>query len=76
MLALIQSALLLKELRLEFDIRSNDGLPSSFLRPLQISRLQILRLSTVLFQEPFCLVKFFSKHRATLKRVESEDLCL
>jgi hypothetical protein len=74
--ALIQSAPLLEELRLEFDISTHDALPSSFLRRLQISRLQILQLSTVLFQEPFCLVKFLSKHRATLKRVEFEELYL
>jgi hypothetical protein len=72
--ALIQSAPLLEELRLGFNMSSHNALPSSFLRPLQISRLQILRLSTVLFQEPFCLVKFLSKHGAILKRVEFEEL--
>lgn len=72
----IQSAPLLEELRLVFDISSQHALPSSFVDSLQIPNLHTLRLAAVLFQDPSCLVRFCSRHSATLKMVEFSELCL
>jgi hypothetical protein len=67
--ALIQAAPSLQELRLEFDQYPYPALPPSFLASFQLPRLQTLRLSSMLFLNPMCLVDFFSKHALTLKNI-------
>jgi hypothetical protein len=74
--ALIQSAPLLEELRLAFDMPSQNTVPSCFVDSLQIPNLHTLRLATVRFQDPSCLIRFCREHAATLKRVEFSELCL
>jgi hypothetical protein len=74
--ALIQLALLLEELRLDFDLTCCDTLPANFLASLKLPRLQSLGLGLASFQDPSCLVEFLGKHAITLKRVDFENLSL
>jgi hypothetical protein len=66
---LIQAALLLEELRLEFDQYPYKGLLLSFLQSFQLPCLQTLRLSSMLFLNLLCLVDFLSKYILTLKSI-------
>jgi hypothetical protein len=50
--ALIQSALLLEELILDFDLTGFDALPANFLASLKLPRLRTLGLATASFQDP------------------------
>ena len=73
--ALIQSAPLLQELRLEFDMINNQ-LPANFLESVKLPRLRTLGFDSALFQDPLCLIKFLTKHATTLKRVDFGSLYL
>jgi hypothetical protein len=75
-LALIQLALLLKELRIEFDIDNSKPLPLNFLGSLKLLSLQTLTLNLAEFEDPFCLIKFLSKHAISLKEVYFRTLTL
>jgi hypothetical protein len=75
-LALIQLALLLEELKIEFNIDSNKPLPPNFLGSLKLSSLQTLTLNLAEFEDPFCLIKFFSKYAIFLKGVYFKTLTL
>jgi hypothetical protein len=74
--ALIQLALLLKELRIKFDIDSSKPLPPNFLGSLKLPSLQTLTLNLAEFEDPFCLIKFLSKHAISLKEVYFRTLTL
>ena len=74
--ALIQSAPLLEELRLEFDMDSSEPLPSNFLGSLKLLSLRTLTLKSAEFEDPLCLIGFLSKHAISLKEVYFRTLTL
>lgn len=68
-LALIETATLLEELRLEFDEESIEAIPPNFLRFLNIPNLRVLVLRLARFSDPDCLVEFLKKHAGTFRRL-------
>lgn len=74
--ALIHSAPLLEELRLEFDTHSAKTLAPSFLASLKCPRLRTFELSWAVIRDPLCLVQFLVKHAASLKSVDFTTLTI
>jgi hypothetical protein len=66
-LALIETATLLEELRLEFDEDSIEAIPPNFLGFLNIPNLRVLVLRSARFSDPDCLVEFLKKHACTFR---------
>jgi hypothetical protein len=73
---LIQSAPLLEDLELEAETYSDQTVPDDFFQPLVLHNLQSLRLDLVCLQSSVGLIRFFRKHRSTLRKVDFESLLL
>jgi hypothetical protein len=74
--ALIRSAPLVEELRLEFDRYGAKPLPPNFLGSLKLPSLRALALESAVFEDSLCLIKFLSKHAISLKEVDFGTLTL
>ncbi|KAK9443767.1 ATP-dependent DNA helicase PIF1 [Metarhizium brunneum] len=76
LLNLIQYAPRLEKLEISLGCGEDSLLPLNFLERVSIPKLRIIRFEGADFHDPSNLMNFYSKHSATLKRMELCDVAL
>lgn len=76
LLNLLQYVPRLEKLEISLGCGEDSLLPVNFLERVSISKLRIIRFEGADFHDPSNLINFYSKHSATLERVELCDVAL